>query len=502
MFRFIPVAVIIVVLVAAMRTPAHASTVTVDTTAHLQTMRGWEVVDYAGDDVASAAFYDAYIAPLCSATAEAGINRIRLETHHEFDHVESTNDNSDPFDINWNGFDFSEFDKVVDNLCIPLKKSVEALGKQFIVNLCLVEVGSNTIGVFHQDPDEYAEFVLAHFQHMDTKYGFVPDMVEVALEPTIFEVFSNSPATLAAALVAAGDRLKAAGYTPDFVAPSSVTLDNAISWFDVMIQEPGITEYWKEFSYHRYGDNASSKLQQIADRAVSNGMSTAMLEWWLAPNGYMTLHEDLTTTRNSAWQQGIPGSPNNDFSGWGALAMFSVEGDEHDVSLVMNPRTGLLRQYYKYVDLGAVRVDAATDETVVQPVAFVNPDGMNTVVLKVAAGRDVTVKGLPGGTYGITHATADSHDIDSPDVTIGDGDDLVVHMPGNGVITVFQKSGIAVGTREPARTAPRRPVGAAGRTCIYDLRGSRVPAPSAGLAGGLYVGVRLTGMCRLVCIDR
>ena len=55
---------------------------------------------------------------------------------------------------------------------------------------------------------------------MDVKYGFVPDGVEITLEPDHFDTFDQKPKKIGEALVATGDRLKAHGYTPDFIAPT------------------------------------------------------------------------------------------------------------------------------------------------------------------------------------------------------------------------------------------------------------------------------------------
>ncbi len=58
-------------------------------------------------------------------------------------------------------------------------------------------------------PAEYAEFMLAVFQHLRDKYGIVPDAIEMILEPD--NGTSWTPSALGQAMVAAADRLGAGG---------------------------------------------------------------------------------------------------------------------------------------------------------------------------------------------------------------------------------------------------------------------------------------------------
>jgi hypothetical protein len=265
-----------------------------------QTMVGWEAAASIGHEDFPNDFLRWRDGVADRAVNELGINRLRLQTHQEKDAVERTNDNSDPFDINWNGFDFTKFDSKIDHIVLPIKQRVKANGEKLYVNFNTVSIADCNVNPVHINPDEFAELVLAHFLHMQTKYGFVPDAVEVSLEPHIFNTFDRDPRKLGAALVATGDRLKEHGFTPDFIGPSNSRTSRAIDWFDAMIQVPGVLNYLTEFSYHRYGADLSD-VRRIASLAQQHGLGTAMLEHIGA--GYHELHEDLKVGNNVAWQQ-------------------------------------------------------------------------------------------------------------------------------------------------------------------------------------------------------
>ncbi len=95
------------------------------------------------------------------------------------------------------------------------------------------------------------------------------------------------------ALVAAGDKLLANGFAPEFIAPSAMCLSNSITHYDQMAGVPRIANYLKEISYHRYCGVNIGNLQTIASRACNAGIATSMLEWWDPNNSYQVLHEDL-----------------------------------------------------------------------------------------------------------------------------------------------------------------------------------------------------------------
>src|SRR5439155_3228996 len=112
-------------------------------------------------------------------------------------------------------------------------------GEKLFLNVTYVDFGSSTFE--HKDhPKEYAEFCFAAYQHLQKKYGLVPDTWELVLEP---DHASWSASEVGRALSAAGERLKAEGFTPHFIAPSTSSMDRAVDYFDQMMLIPGAGEY-------------------------------------------------------------------------------------------------------------------------------------------------------------------------------------------------------------------------------------------------------------------
>jgi hypothetical protein len=468
-----------------------------------QTITGWEAVAQAGHEDSPA--FPVYADSLFDLAAnDLGINRIRLEVRSGAEHSKdlwsetragqldratircirysTVNDDDDPFHINWNGFHFAELDHALENVVLPMKQQLERRGETLFLNLTYVAFTrhmaqpgcSPDLKYHHQNPEEYAEFVLATYLHLRDKYGVVPDAWNVMLEPDNTDFWRGEQ--IGRAIVAAGNRLKAHGFTPSFIAPSTTNMSTAISYFDGMARVPGALAFLSELSYHRYDGVSDAALEQLGRRSVQSGVQTSMLEHM--GSGYQDLHKDLKIGRVSAWQQfalAYPGTPGKD-NGGAYYLIFDTDKATPKISLSNTAR--FLRQYFRYIRSGAVRIDAKTNDGNFDPVAFINTAGDQVVVVQAKAAGSLSIEGLPPGTYGRTYTTGSRADVDAGDVSIGPGAALTATIPDAGVITIFAK-GPTSAPPVPAATA----VPAATPTqVVASIPATAVPAPVAARA--------------------
>ena len=441
------------------------ASISLDPTTLHQTMKGWEVGAWIDQfdtqyNIDHVNLWSAAAADIAVNTF--GVNRVRLETHSGQEDTTPyfaqyisgkiprsgwrsqayniINDNNDPFVINPLGFQFDKVDYAIDLVINPLKTRLEANGENLYVNLTYVAFGASGTGFNHySNPEEYAEFILAVFQHIESKYGWVPDGVEVILEPDVASGWSGTQ--VGNALVAAAKRLEANGYTPDFIAPATTSMANASSYFDQLISVHEVTKYIKEIAYHRYSGVSSSNLQNIVNRANQYGLDTSMLEWWNGNNTFHTLHEDLKNGYNSSWQGGVIAKVTNPENRLTLAVVDSSNPSNPQISV--NHGAKYIRQYYKFIRSGARRIGAATDNSDFDPLAFINTDGGYVVVVKAATSGDFSIQGLAAGTYGIKYTTGSSnnppteYDIDLPNQTIAAGQALTTFIPAAGIITIY-----------------------------------------------------------------
>lgn len=450
--------------------PFQQATITIDPSTSFQTIVGWEAVGQAGQ-IAEAetvtnrsnvnpAFAN-YKNPLFdSAVNDLGLNRIRLELRSGLENTvdyseryingqinfndwkvrryEIINDNNDPQVINPNGFKFFELDFNIENVVIPIRQRLAARGEKLYLNLNYVDFAASAFE--HKTaPQEYAEFILATFLHMRDKYGFTPDALEMILEPDTNADWNATQ--IGNCLVAAGNRLRTNGFNPDFVAPSCTSMFNSLTFFDQLIQIPGVTQFISEVSYHRYAGANDNALQGFASRAAQYKIDSAHLE--LIGANQNDLHDDLTKANNSSWQQfalAFPLGGNDDGS-----AYYDVnDSNPNNPTLTMGSRTKLLRQYFKFVRSGAIRIKATTTNETFDAATFVNTDGKFVAVVRAFAGGNITLQGLPAGTYGVKYTTPSQYNIDAADITINSGQPLTTSIPRDGVITVYGKSAPSV----------------------------------------------------------
>ncbi|MCC6774104.1 MAG: Ig-like domain-containing protein [Gemmatimonadaceae bacterium] len=430
--------------------------ITVNGAQQFQTMAGWEALAEIGQAECDPRAYASYRnSVLDRAANELGINRIRIALRNGYENpvdqflpfkagqltfnqwkvfwFQVVNDNNDPFVMNPAGFNWGYLDYTIDELVVPLKQRLAARGEGFWLNL--VYVGANSGDVHRNNPEEYAELALAAFQHLQQRYGWVPNSLEIVNEPNLG---SWNGTDVGQALVAAKRRLNQAGFFPQFVGPSVSQATPSLPVFDQLMLVPGAAQALDEFSYHRYGTPPTpTQLRAIAQRGATFGVRTSMLEH--GGSDYEDLHEDLTLANVSSWEQfGLAFCGDRDIGG-NYFPIYGASLGKNSPDVRTGAMTKYLRQYFRYVALGAVRVAATSTETPWEPVAFRNPSGAYTVVVKANTGGTFSVGGLPPGTYGIDFTTANAYMQALPDVALTAGQTLTTTIPASGVLTIFAR---------------------------------------------------------------
>ncbi len=363
---------------------------------------------------------------------ELGINRVRLQIksgaenpvdywakfesgaigykEYKRHYYEKINDDPDPNHVNPAGIQFSGVDYQVEKIVLPLKQRLEAKGEELFVNFNYVDFGQTELkgNLSHaRQPAEYAELIHAAFVHLKSKYGLVPDALEIILEPDNSDDWRGRQ--IGEAIRAVSARLKADGFSPQIIAPSTAAAGKAPAYIDEMMAVPGVPSLVSTLSYHRYDRPKPRTVTSIAERAralgVSNGLvdrlvpvpgiaerarsrrlSTAMLEH--LEGDAAELHEDLTVGQVSAWQQysiamkSVGRTP--DDAGDYYIGDFA---DPNAPVIRITKRSRELAHYFRYVRIGATRIDARSSDGAVKPTAFRNADGTFVVVLASQRGR-------------------------------------------------------------------------------------------------------------------
>lgn len=463
-----------------------AATITLNSAFTYQTINGWEATAQSGElgcdpipinadpALAHCAEYDTYKNSLFDQLVnDLGVNRVRLEIYpgventidyfaryvsnqigerdwfHNYG-ISPVNDDSDPNHINTSRFFFSSVDNAINHNVLPMKQRLEAKGEKLWVNLNFVHFDPSNTGFYqYNNASEYAELMLATFQHMKTKYGFVPDSIEIALEPN--NTISFDGTKMGNAIVSTAALLQANGFTPKYVVPSTSCIANTLDYFSAIknvIGSTNVSKYIQEISYHRYcGSVDDGTLQSVGNTAKQYGIGASMLEWMGA--SYPELHKDLTLGNNIAWSQYTIAAPYAWSQGTDNGGAYFIQNSTSG-PIEMGWRTKFLRQYFRFIRRGAVRINATTTNGTFDPVAFINSDGKTVVVVKAGGSGSFSVNGLPNGTYGISYTTNAQYNVNPADVNVTNGN-IATSIPTAGAITIYAKTG---GTAPSATPVP------------------------------------------------
>lgn len=434
--------------------------ITVNPAVTFQTMNGWQAGGQNGWLECSPIAFNRYKTELHNRLInELGIERIHIPLRSGAENVVDyftefvagritedawndswfvpVNDNSNPFVADPSKFHWGFLDGYVDNAIIPLRQLMQARGEQLTWTLTYIDFLKGLPKPFQhmKSPDEYAEFVVVAFEHLRQKYGFVPDAFEMVLEP---EHTPYTATDLGRSLVAVSARLRAAGFTPAILGPSTTSTANASTWYDGMMQVPGASGLLSELVYHRYVALSQPALSAIGMRSLRDGIKVSMLEH--IGSGIDDLIEDVTVANASSWMQysaafcGNRDNPDNQ----GVYYQIN-QTDPNNPKINITDHSKLLRQIFFYVRRGAVRLGATSgNPNDLVPLAFRNANGKFAVVVRAKRGASFAVAGLPAGTYGINFGTTGNQwNVSLADQTIGSGGSVNATIPTDGVITIF-----------------------------------------------------------------
>lgn len=217
----------------------------------------------------------------------------------------TVNDNADTT-IDPRGFHFTELDDVVEQIVLPLKRRLEAVGKDLHVNVCYVantfENDSDAAPYIHDRPDEYAEFMVAVYKHLAERWAITPDVWEAVYEPDRIREWTADK--LGAALQAAERRMNDFGYRPNFIVPSTSEMANAIDWTKKILAYQGVRSAVREMSYHRTVRSNDTVAWQIHKFADTNELSTSMLHSTADSTFPTVMIKDIEHVGANVWSVG------------------------------------------------------------------------------------------------------------------------------------------------------------------------------------------------------
>jgi len=399
-----------------------AVTVSIDPDLEYQTILGWgattpwtKVPQALRDQI------------LAEAVNELGLTRLRLEgpsgNRSDDRRWEWLNDNGDPDDINWAGFNTAKLDERLSNWVVPFKRRVEANGDPFdaYVSPSFFDGGSSgrvPAWLLHS-PGEYAEYATAFLLHLRNSHDITANYYCICNEAGNNNSFSAP--VVARMIKALGPKLEALGLPTRIEFPECVNARASWNYIQSVQNDEELWRYVGVITYHLYGTNDPYR-SYIRDFAASKGLPTGQTEYMGLSINHM--YDDLTLGGVSYWEvYGQWIRPNHD------KTSFS-RGTQH----------WNFRQVMHYVRPGAVRIQATSSDSALRPLGFKHDSKITAVLLNNTAphqARTVTLRGLPSGTYGVCQSVGGAvYEELGVQAFTGKGS-LTVNVPANAVLTIY-----------------------------------------------------------------
>lgn len=359
------------------------------------------------------------------AVFEFGLNRLRFETGP---HFEPVNDDGDPNHINWSGFKTKIYDRYIQEVILPFKQRVESRGEPFVMYISYsFAAGPNDLII--NSPDEYAEFATALLAYLKDNYGLTAKYWVVYNEPTNGAPVSASK--IGEIIKKVGPRLQARGFPTKIQYPEEVGISTAVSYINQLLADRAVWPHVGVLSYHLYGGGSRSEVRSLSQIL---GIPAAQTEKIGA--GLNELYLDLTEANASAWEKYVlyAADPSASYYSipfdWGC---FCMKGS----SASLSPGYWELRQVFRYVRPGSVRIGISSPDPAIRPMAFIAPDGRYIVIAINAsmASRDIQVAGLPAGSYEVALTVPGQSGRQLPSQSVQAGGSLAFQIPAQGVVT-------------------------------------------------------------------
>jgi hypothetical protein len=177
--------------------------------------------------------------------------------------------------------------------------------------------------------------------------------------------------------------------------------------------------------------NTQEAMPRIRDFALAKGLATGQTEFMGLTVNH--LYDDLTLGGVSYW----------------CIYGLAGPGQGHNFRLNLSntafsrgAQFWNFRQVMHYVRPGAVRIEATSDGPGLRPLAFVRGGATAVVLINNTPPhrpRNVSVRHLPAGTYGVCHTVGTAPYEEEGAKTVDAGAALGVTVPANGVLTVYPR---------------------------------------------------------------
>jgi len=381
--------------------------------------------------------------------------------------IERTNDNDDPNQFNWSGFDFHMEPLVLQALRDFLAKGTV----RTIIASCWsppawMKDNNNLIGgkIKPEYYPEFAEFLAAFVIGMKQTHGFQVDIISLLNEPGIIPPWlstATSPEELRELLKVVGAKFKALGLQTKIAVPDTARVSglrsNAITYAQTILADPQAAQYADLIVTHQYGETPSAPQDWEGLRRLVDSYGKPL---WQTEMGTTLRQTELEDALLVAWLIYRALTVGN-VRAWLYWAYFTGGTDEGSFTgpvWIPNGQITVPKRYWafwhfsKFVRPGSVRIAATADNPNLLVSAYEQGGQIVIVAINPSRMPQAARFMLPGLSGTVTHyeTTAALDGARQPDIPAAGGSFTVTLDPQSihtfilGKDSHVQQGGVAV----------------------------------------------------------
>lgn len=325
--------------------------------------------------------------------SDLGINIYRLRVWTK---IEGKNDDNDPNNFNWEAFDFTTDQDQIWNALEAKKRGVT----KFIASVWSPPAWmknntreTNNGYLLPEMYEEFAEWLSAYILGYKRYHGIDIGWISIQNEPdytATWETCIYTPEQLKELIKVVGRKFAKEGITTKIVAPETSGVYGALNYLEVIMSDPEAAQYVDVFAVHLYDiqffnpSQGIEWLKIISDYCARYGKPLWMTEYSYLDFPYAGTYEEALYTVQHIHNTLVYGNASV-YLVWElfwyretGLISISTQGDSYKIT----PKYYAVKQFFRFISPGSIRVDVKSDRPQVLASAYLNEEsGDITIVL-------------------------------------------------------------------------------------------------------------------------
>jgi len=338
--------------------------------------------------------------------SDLGINIYRLRAWTK---IESVNDDDDPNNFSWEAFNFTTDQDQIWNAIEAKKRGVT----EFIASVWSPPAWMKSNNQETNDGyllpemyEEFAEWISAYIIGYKKHHGIDIGWISIQNEPdytAAWETCVYTPEQIRELIKVVGRKFSTENITTKIVIPETSGVYGAINYIETIMSDPEAARYVSAFAVHLYDipffnpEQGISWLKMLSELCIKYGKPLWMTEYSYLDFPEAGTYNEALYTAIHIHNALVYGNVST-YLVWElfwyretGLVSISREGDSYKIT----PKYYAVKQFFKFISPGSIRVEAKSDKQQILVSAYLNDEqGGITLVIINRGAKDANARVL------------------------------------------------------------------------------------------------------------